>query len=155
MGSRESNPDRPGRRNANHLFVRLVVKIFLSGIWQSCMAWEIYGICLRNNNHGSLCSYFPRRRNQFQNRNMFGFELANCHSAGMDVTSDNIRVGDMLMFRGYTGTRKYLAVVIAFSKSRCSTKSRPVYHNRICFFDENNRLIILVTPSSFLDPLEK
>ena len=86
---------------------------------------------------------------------MFGLEFADCHSAGMDVTSGDIQVGDMLLFRGYTGTRKYLAVVIAFSKSKFSTELNPVYHNRICFLDENNRLIILVTPSSFLDPLEK
>jgi hypothetical protein len=83
------------------------------------------------------------------------FESTNCYSTGLGVTSDNISVGDMLRFRGYSGNGKYLAVVIAFSRSKQSTKLEPVYHNKICFLDENNCLRIMVTPSSFLDPLEK
>ena len=86
---------------------------------------------------------------------MLSFEFSNCGSAGVDVRSEEISVGDMLMFRGYTGERKYLAVVIGLVKSKLQTSKDQRFHKKICFLDENNHLRILITSSSFLEPLEK
>lgn len=70
------------------------------------------------------------------------------------MKSEDVNLGDMLMFRIHRGQIKHLAVVIGFVRSKIgSAKNRKAVYNRICYIDEDQRLRIIVTPSSLLEPL--
>ena len=70
------------------------------------------------------------------------------------MKSEDVKLGDMLMFRAYRGKTKHLAVVIGFVRSKIGTaKNRQAVYNKICYIDEEQRLRIMVTPSSLLEPL--
>lgn len=71
------------------------------------------------------------------------------------MKSEDVNLGDMLMFRTHRGEIRHLAVVIGFVRSKIgSVKNKKAVYNRICYIDEDNRLRIMVTPSSLLEPLD-
>lgn len=71
------------------------------------------------------------------------------------MKSEDVNLGDMLIFRLPTGRRKYLAVVVGFMRSKLgSARNKKAVYNKICFIDEDERLRTMVTPSSLLEPLD-
>ena len=71
------------------------------------------------------------------------------------MKSEDINLGDMLLFRLPSGKNKYLAVVVGFVRSKIgSKKNRKAIYNKICYIDEDERLRTMVTPSSLLEPIE-
>lgn len=73
----------------------------------------------------------------------------------MDVKSEDVKLGDMLVFKRPNGGRR-LAVVVGFVRSKIgSIKNKKAIFSRICFIDEDDRLRTMVTPSSLLEPLDE
>lgn len=70
------------------------------------------------------------------------------------MKSEDVNLGDMLMFRTPHGREKHLAVVIGFVRSKIgSPRNRKAVYSKICYIDEEQKLRIMVTPSSLLEPL--
>lgn len=71
------------------------------------------------------------------------------------MRSEDVKLGDMLVFRKPNG-RQHLVVVIGFVRSKIgSINNRKAIFSKICFIDEDDRLRTMVTPSSLLEPLDE